>query len=370
MTVAATALLAYCRAGFENECAKELAALAADASFDGFVRSKPGAAFVEFVFHAPVGDDALRSRFHFRDLVFARQLVRAIGWIRDLPMSDRVSALMPAIEAIGVRFGALVLETADTNEAKELSTFCRQFAKPLSARLRAAALLDETQSALPRLHLFFAGSTAVCIGVSDPDNSSSWPMGVPRLSMPRQAPSRSTQKLAEALQWFLTPEADRDLLHEGITAVDLGAAPGGWTWQLVRRGVYVTAVDNGPMDPALIATGQVEHIRADGFSFRPQRPVDWMVCDIVEQPIRVAPLVASWLAEGQCTHTIFNLKLPMKKRFDEVARCRAAMEDTWSGAGINCRLRFRQLYHDREEVTGYAFRVDDRRKKIARRRDS
>lgn len=42
---------------------------------------------------------------------------------------------------------------------------------------------------------------------------------------------------------------------------------------------------------------------------------------MVEQPIRVAELVADWFAGGWCTHSIFNLKLPMKKRYEELERC-------------------------------------------------
>ena len=50
------------------------------------------------------------------------------------------------------------------------------------------------------------------------------------------------------------------------------------------------------MDKALMAGGMVEHIRADGFHFRPQRTVDWLVCDMVEQPARIATLVGDWAA--------------------------------------------------------------------------
>ena len=33
----------------------------------------------------------------------------------------------------------------------------------------------------------------------------------------------------------------------------------------------------------VMATEMVQHLKADGFTWRPQRPVDWMVCDMVEQ---------------------------------------------------------------------------------------
>ena len=32
-----------------------------------------------------------------------------------------------------------------------------------------------------------------------------------------------------------------------MVGVDLGACPGGWTYQLVKRGLFVYAVDHGKM---------------------------------------------------------------------------------------------------------------------------
>jgi 23S rRNA (cytidine2498-2'-O)-methyltransferase len=108
------------------------------------------------------------------------------------------------------------------------------------------------------------------------------------------------------------------------------------------------------MDAALLASGLVDHLRADGFRYRPQKPVDWLVCDMVEQPRRVAALMAEWLATGQCRHAIFNLKLPMKKRHDEVQLCLGLVADALAAAGKRGELRARQLYHDREEITVFA----------------
>ena len=82
-----------------------------------------------------------------------------------------------------------------------------------------------------------------------------------------------------------------------------------------------------------------------------------MVCDIVLQPSRIAALVAAWIADGACRRTIFNLKLPMKKRYAEVERCAALMRDALERQGPSYTLAFRQLYHDREEITGYCTRL-------------
>ena len=182
-----------------------------------------------------------------------------------------------------------------------------------------------------------------------------WPLGIPRLRMPPGAPSRSTLKLAEAFATFLGDD-EAGLLRPGLRAVDLGAAPGGWTWQLVQRGIKVTAVDNGPLKGAVADDALVTHLREDGLHWRPRRPVDWLVCDIVEQPIRIAELVGRWIADGAARRAIFNLKLPMKKRYDEVRRCEQRIADLLGAAGMRHTLRVRQLYHDREEVTAYLAR--------------
>ena len=67
---------------------------------------------------------------------------------------------------------------------------------------------------------------------------------------------------------------------------------GGWTWYLVQRELKVTAVNNGPMKGAAAAHPAIKHLRQDGFRYRPSRTVDWLVCDMVEQPAKVAALMA------------------------------------------------------------------------------
>ena len=73
--------------------------------------------------------------------------------------------------------------------------------------------------------------------------------------------------------------------------------------------------------------------------------------DMVEQPRRVAERMAEWFREGWCRNAIFNLKLPMKKRWDESRDCLQHFVDH---AGRPLTVRAKQLYHDREEITVYA----------------
>ena len=277
--------------------------------------------------------------------------------VNDLPPKDRLSVLLPMIEgedpADGpCRWCDAWVEAPDSDAARELAPLCRGLEAALVAALKQRKLID--RASRWRLHLCMTATDAAYVAVAERTLSAPWPGGIPRLKFPRGAPSRSTLKLEEALLVLLDEGERERWLEPGMRAVDLGASPGGWTWQLVARSLHVTAVDNGPMDAALLASGLVDHLRADGFRYRPTRPVDWLVCDMVEQPRRVAELMAHWLAEGLCRHAIFNLKLPMKKRYDEVRLCLDLVAGALAANGRRVEVRAKQLYHDREEITVYA----------------
>ena len=343
-------VLVYCRPGFERECAQELSSIASEMGVEGFVKARPDSGFALFQPHQDDMGIELGKHLSLDHLVFPRQLLLVGELIADLPEADRVTPIVTAARALGTSFAGLQVEMPDTNEGKALATLTRPLTPHLEKALRKANVTFDDPEAEERLHVFFVGGLACYVGVARVGNSSAWPMGIPRLRMPAAAPSRSTLKLAEAMMEF----AGARSFEPGTTAVDLGASPGGWTWQLVQRGFMVTAVDHGPMDAALMESGQVKHRRDDGFHYRPADPVEWMVCDMVESPSRIARLVAKWIAEGWCRETIFNLKLPMKKRFEELDRCRAIIDEALGGSGYY--LRMKQLFHDREEVTAYLAR--------------
>lgn len=351
-----TVLFLHCRPGFEAECAAEIQEQAAAQNIDGFCKAKPATAYVVFQPHEEGAAARLHAELPFAELIFVRQWFVVTALLKDLPVTDRVSALLAGVEGLPESPRELFLETPDTNEAKELSGLCRALQRPLEIAARIGKEAPPAREGL-RLHCCLLSGTAAYVGYASRRNSAPWAMGIPRLRFPRGAPSRSTLKLEEAFLCLLTPEEQAASLRPGMRAVDLGAAPGGWTWQLVHRHLRVVAVDNGAIDAALMESGLVEHVRADGFRYRPGEPVDWMVCDIVEQPIRVAELAARWFAAGLCRHGIFNLKLPMKKRYQEIQRCLALIHDILSDASVDYRLACKQLYHDREEVTVYLRRL-------------
>jgi 23S rRNA (cytidine2498-2'-O)-methyltransferase len=346
--------LLYCRPGFEQDCAQEALRQAKQqkpliATEQPAILSDSGYVVVA------LNEQAL----NYRELIFTRQLIRLHRNIATLPERDRLTPILDAIAELPGTFGTLWLEAPDTNEGKLLTTFTRRFQPLLETALREQGRLQDNiaHSQLPRLHIFFPDKSSVMIGTSDPHNSADAIMGIVRQSMPAEAPSRSTMKLAEAIEVFMDRSEQTRLLRHGMQAVDLGAAPGGWTWQLVKRGIRVTAVDNGPMKGVLANHPLVQHLKQDGFKYAPRKAVDWLVCDMVEKPSKVATLIGAWFAAGWCKHAVFNLKLPMKQRVAALDSALGGIRKQLDEEGINFRMMAKQLYHDREEVTVFLTRI-------------
>jgi 23S rRNA (cytidine2498-2'-O)-methyltransferase len=107
------------------------------------------------------------------------------------------------------------------------------------------------------------------------------------------APSRSYLKVEEAyIVLGREPVA-------GETVVDLGAAPGGWSYSAAKRGARVIAVDNGPLKGGALDHPLIEHRREDAFHFQPPtgEVIGWLFCDLVEEPhhvMRRAGAGVSW----------------------------------------------------------------------------
>ncbi|NBI12065.1 23S rRNA (cytidine(2498)-2'-O)-methyltransferase RlmM [[Haemophilus] felis] len=351
-------LALYCRSGFEKETAAEISDKASALGIFGFARVVENSGYVIFECYQENEADRLAREIPFTQFIFARQIVVVSECLQALPTADRITPILQqyqSVKALGLANSNEVwVETADTNEAKSLSVFCRKFTVPLRQALKNQGFLqakgDKSQFTL---HILFIRNDACYVGYSYNNNHSPYFMGISRLKFPADAPSRSTLKLEEAILTFIPRNQEPIRFQETMKAVDLGACPGGWTYQLVKRGLFVYAVDHGKMAASLHETGRIEHCPEDGFTFKPPKrcKIDWLVCDMVEQPSRVTQLIIKWFTQGWCREAIFNLKLPMKKRYVEVQQCLNKIEDALIQLGVKFQLQAKHLYHDREEVT-------------------
>lgn len=192
-----------------------------------------------------------------------------------------------------------------------------------------------------------------------------WLGGQRRMADDDAAPSRSYLKVEEAyIVLGREPAADE-------TVVDLGAAPGGWSYSAAKRGAKVIAVDNGPLKGGALNHPLIEHRLEDAFKFAPSfakasavaeamvdksegtasQPMvyDWLFCDLVEEPHHVMQNIAGpWLAHRWCRRFVINLKFG---HVDSLALLKeiTAPESPFAKHATN--LHIRHLYHDREEFT-------------------
>ncbi len=166
------------------------------------------------------------------------------------------------------------------------------------------------------------------------------PGGRYRMRMDPDAPSRSYLKMEESLlRLGIEPQ-------ENETVIDLGAAPGGWTYAFAKRGCRVTAIDNGPLRLTAACVRRVEHLHLDGLSYQLPRhlpPVDWLVGDMLIPPGKAFGVLKYWVGGKHCRRLIFNIKLPQEQPMPALA----PILDWLRPRGLSVR----QLYHDRREVT-------------------
>ena len=171
-----------------------------------------------------------------------------------------------------------------------------------------------------------------------------WAGGQRRMADDPEAPSRSYLKTEEAFTVM-----EREPLP-GETAVDLGAAPGGWSYSAARRGAHVIAIDNGPMKGGAKDHPLIEHRKTDAFRFLPAagETFDWLLCDLVEEPHQVLRLIELWLQGNHCRHFVVNLKFGRADALQLLRQVTAP--NGYLSAHCNT-LRVRHLFHDRDEFT-------------------
>lgn len=185
------------------------------------------------------------------------------------------------------------------------------------------------------------------------DGHSPLPGGIPSIALPGDAPSRAYLKMEEALLWSTAP------VRAGDVAVEIGAAPGGASYALLRRGVRVVGIDPADVDPVLARfTGDrgeplFTHVRAPaGGVPREALPprVQWIALDVHLAP----PVALRYLRKIVAARrrsllgVLVTLKLNDWKWIDDVPR----WVEEIRAMGLET-VRARQLATNRQEVFVY-----------------
>ncbi|MDR9854098.1 SAM-dependent methyltransferase [Paenibacillus sp. VCA1] len=191
----------------------------------------------------------------------------------------------------------------------------------------------------------FAAEDMLYIGVSSPaENLSDWSGGAIRFQREEGQISRAKFKLLEAEQSF-----GIDFRSFG-SALDVGAAPGGWTSFLLERGLKVTAVDPALMHESLRNHPNLRILKKNASEVRfRENEFDLLVCDMSWSPKQMVKLVKELLPSlGTGGTAIVTVKLMHKKPMALIGEVIASFEEAQMQV-----QRAKQLFHNRDEITLY-----------------
>ena len=165
--------------------------------------------------------------------------------------------------------------------------------------------------------------------------------GLPHIPEDKRPPARAYLKFCEA-----QAHLGRRCQHEE-TVVDLGASPGSWTFVALEQGARVTAIDRSPLRDDLMAQARLQFVPGDAFKYRPQKPVDWMLCDVIAFPDRSIALLETWLSEALCKHFVVTLKFRGDDGYAVVDACKKILSRHARIWGL------RVLQHNKNEACAY-----------------
>lgn len=185
--------------------------------------------------------------------------------------------------------------------------------------------------------------TKAYLGISmSEDNISDWAGGKQRFIREDGMISRAEFKLLEAINVF------KISMPENGIALDLGAAPGGWTRVLREFNLRVVAVDPANIHYCLFSDTGVVHLKqtAQKFFETNQQHFDIIVNDMkmdVKESIEIMSLAEPYLKQEGIG--IITLKLPRSNWQRITNKAIDFLKKHYSIVGA------RQLFHNRSEVT-------------------
>jgi 23S rRNA (cytidine2498-2'-O)-methyltransferase len=298
------------------------------------------------------------------DPVFARQQLPAAHAIRAASVAALAEASYHAVEAAVDRAGgtftvhALTLTGTDPRlqsrcalVAQETLALLRQrrrrSARQFQPAEEAAGQFDRV-TALIQILLLDREQGFVSVAAPRPLPAGGWdlapwPAGLAPVIEDRRPPSRAYRKLEEAFLWMGLEPAP------GQLCVDLGGAPGGWTYVALKRGARVVTVDRAPCEPPVLGHPALTMIEGNAFTYAPPQPVDWLLSDIVCEPVRSLTLIKDWLARGDCRHLVVTVKFKGREGYGILADVKGVLAE----AALP-RYRIKHLHHNKNEVTVFA----------------
>lgn len=329
--------------GFSPYAMEELRRIFTSIKFTQFV---PGEIFM---FEVEQEGDHVLQHMHEHETIFVRHIhsvdreFELVGDDKDIqPLLDMVSYIQSSLEnkliSIHIRSSknsSLTLSKSDIKEQLEVELH----------KIGAKLVLQQPDLIVS----IYAHGTMMYVGFGTPEElKSDWPGGAIRFQREEGQVSRAKFKLLEAEKVF---GLDFSMFQN---AIDVGAAPGGWSSLLLERGLKVTAIDPANLNEQVANHPHLTHLQMNASAVKlPKQSFDLIVCDMSWNPIQMSKLVLSLKsALKPYSYGIITVKLMNKKAMQSI---REVKERLSSGFTI---LQAKQLFHNREEITLFIQKKD------------
>lgn len=322
--------------GFSPYAMEELRKVFKPIQFTQFV---PGEVFMFEVEHE--ADEAL-ALLQSNELIFVRHIqsidreYALLGQAEDIKqLVEMITYIESSIAnkniAIHIRASKNSLLTVDKADIKQQ---LEATIEPLGASL----VLQQPELIIS----VYAHQDKLYVGFGTPDEvGSDWPGGAIRFQREDGQVSRAKFKLLEAEKVF---GLDFSIFHQ---AIDVGAAPGGWSSLLLERGLSVTAIDPAELNEQVSQHPKLTHLKKNAADVKlPKNSFDLIVCDMSWNPLQMSRLVLSLKpALKPYSYGIITIKLMNKKAMQSIREVKERLSEGFT------ILQAKQLFHNREEIT-------------------
>jgi 23S rRNA (cytidine2498-2'-O)-methyltransferase len=299
-----------------------------------------------FQFTVELPQDEVLQQIHSREPMFLRhiqpvhaQLSRSeeLDPEADLAAVCRLIDTMPSLNA-KEKIAVQVRKSEGSNFPYSPSEIKKALDEILIEQFAVESVVREADQIIS----VFVTASTIYLGISRPaDNLSDWSGGAIRFRKEDGQISRAKFKLLEAEYAFGLD------FTQYRNAIDLGAAPGGWTSLLLERGLHVTAIDPGALDSSIIRHKRLTFYRRNAANVKlDENQYDLLVCDMSWNPKQSGKLLKDLLYALQTGGSIIlTVKLMHKKPFQTVKEVLKELEPELS------LQHAKQLFHNREELT-------------------